>query len=101
MHLSACEHRPHAALRNPLCCPLDFSEAKLGTQVLRYSTGEQYGAHYDSLQDPAGSQRAATVLMYLSTSGLAGGETAFPKACWLPDNRCYPWALLHGFGRAG
>ena len=47
-------------------------------QVLRYSSGQGYGAHYDSLSD--GSPRIATVLMYLNNaSALLGGETAFPK----------------------
>lgn len=49
-------------------------------QVLRYSDGEKYGAHYDSLQN--GSPRLATVLMYLNNdSSLVGGETAFPNVC--------------------
>ena len=49
-------------------------------QVLRYSAGEQYGAHYDALLERPESPRVATVLMYLgSGAGLVGGETAFPK----------------------
>jgi len=47
-------------------------------QVLRYEAGQQYGAHYDSLQ--GGAPRVATVLMYLSADPLLrGGETAFPE----------------------
>ncbi len=49
-------------------------------QVLRYSNGEEYGPHYDSLQDA--SPRVATVLLYLNNdTSLVGGETAFPKVC--------------------
>lgn len=48
-------------------------------QILRYSDGQKYGAHYDSLQDK--SPRVMTVLMYLGTKNLTGGETAFPQVC--------------------
>ncbi len=49
----------------------------MAPQVLRYEAGQQYGAHYDSLQ--GGAPRVATVLMYLSADPLLrGGETAFP-----------------------
>ena len=48
--------------------------------MLRYSAGEQYGAHYDALLERPESPRVATVLMYLGAgAGLVGGETAFPK----------------------
>ena len=50
----------------------------MAAQVLRYEAGQQYGAHYDSLQ--GGAPRVATVLMYLSADPLLrGGETAFPE----------------------
>lgn len=50
-------------------------------QILRYEGGQQYGAHYDSLQGHQDSPRVATVLMYLNNDLLLrGGETAFPEA---------------------
>lgn len=50
----------------------------MAPQVLPYENGQQYGAHYDSLQ--GGAPRVATVLMYLSADPLLrGGETAFPE----------------------
>lgn len=50
-------------------------------QILRYEGGQQYGAHYDSLQGREDSPRVATALMYLNDDPLLrGGETAFPEA---------------------
>ena len=50
----------------------------VAAQILRYEDGQQYGAHYDSLQ--GSSPRVATVLMYLNEDPqLRGGETAFPE----------------------
>ena len=46
-------------------------------QILRYAVGQQYGAHYDSLEND--SPRIATVLLYLRSTDLEGGETAFPN----------------------
>lgn len=54
-------------------------------QILRYTDGQKYGAHYDSLQDT--SPRVMTVLMYLGAKNLTGGETAFPQSSeWLDDS---------------
>lgn len=49
------------------------------TQVLRYSPTEQYRPHYDWLSylEPGETQRAVTILSYLSEVE-AGGETNFP-----------------------
>ena len=50
-------------------------------QILRYEGGQQYGAHYDSLQGHEDSPRMATALMYLNDDPrLRGGETVFPEA---------------------
>ncbi|CAK0751576.1 hypothetical protein CVIRNUC_002078 [Coccomyxa viridis] len=53
-------------------------------QVLRYSQGEKYGPHYDSVQGEAlkgRSPRIATVIVYLNEDAtLQGGETAFTQA---------------------
>lgn len=46
-------------------------------QVLRYALGQEYGAHYDSLDND--SPRIATVLLYLRDT-VEGGETAFPAS---------------------
>ena len=47
-------------------------------QILRYSSGQQYGAHYDTIENV--SPRIATVLLYLNDPrDLIGGETSFPK----------------------
>ena len=43
----------------------------------RYTDGQKYGAHYDSLDNK--SPRVMTVLMYLGARNLTGGETAFPE----------------------
>jgi len=56
-----------------------------GLQILRYRTGEEYRAHFDSFPDGAGGavhtarggQRVNTVLVYLQ-SPQAGGGTVFP-----------------------
>ena len=54
-------------------------------QVLRYTKGQQYGAHYDSAynnKDAGPHHRLATFYMYLSDVE-EGGETAFPeKSVW-------------------
>lgn len=55
-------------------------------QVLRYTAGQKYGAHYDSggdTSEPGPHFRMATFLMYLSDVE-EGGETAFPeKSQWI------------------
>ena len=52
--------------------------------MLRYSSGQQYGAHYDSLVED--TPRVATVLIYLSDVE-EGGETAFPhNSQWVDDD---------------
>lgn len=54
-------------------------------QILHYRNGEEYQPHHDYFSDAFntrrrdGGQRAATVLMYLSTPE-EGGETVFPEA---------------------
>ena len=70
------------ASRTPAAGPLSPS-TKLSVkgwcaQILRYADGQKYGAHYDSISND--SPRVATVLFYLGTKDLVGGETAFPKA---------------------
>lgn len=66
-------------------------------QILRYTDGQKYGAHYDSLQDT--SPRVMTVLMYLGAKNLTGGETAFPQVepilLPLPSVTAWSSALLH------
>lgn len=46
-------------------------------QVLRYSPGQEYKAHFDALPN-AGNQRALTMLVYLNDD-YDGGETAFVR----------------------
>mmetsp|Transcript_41173 Transcript_41173/g.122947 ORF Transcript_41173/g.122947 Transcript_41173/m.122947 type:complete len:322 (-) Transcript_41173:473-1438(-) len=68
--------------------PLEHQE---DVQVLRYTQGQQYQAHYDSMYDDnAGGgphNRIATFLMYLSNV-TEGGETAFTRsdAEWLDND---------------
>ena len=62
----------------------------MSVQILRYSDGQKYGAHYDSISDD--SPRVATVLLYLGTRDLVGGETAFPKVGSPMLAACWPWA---------
>lgn len=56
-----------------------------GMQVLHYKDGQRYEPHHDFFHDKYnanptnGGQRAATVLMYLTTVD-EGGETVFPNA---------------------
>ncbi|KAK9842565.1 hypothetical protein WJX81_006326 [Elliptochloris bilobata] len=71
-------------LRLALWTQLNISHQE-DMQILRYEQGQQYGAHYDSLQDHEGSPRVATVLIYLNSDPLLwGGETAFPEgSAWL------------------
>jgi len=53
-------------------------------QVLRYSQGQKYGAHYDQLVED--TPRVATVLVYLK-DGVVGGETAFPVSSeWIDSS---------------
>ena len=53
-------------------------------QVLRYTKGQKYGAHYDSLGDD--TPRVATVLLYFRDVE-EGGETAFPgDSEWLDES---------------
>ncbi|KIZ06710.1 hypothetical protein MNEG_1236 [Monoraphidium neglectum] len=56
--------------------PEDHSE---DLQVLRYSDGQSYRPHMDTLQDKEFGPRVATVLLYLSDVE-EGGETAFPES---------------------
>lgn len=68
-----------------------------GLQVVRYQTGQFYHSHHDFFNigatndgwnfDPTtgGSNRIATVFLYLSDTEL-GGETVFPQAGRVPEN---------------
>lgn len=62
-------------------------------QVLRYNDGQEYAAHWDTLEGPpydkTNDNRAATVLLYLSNVE-AGGETALPIAVPLDGPRLRP-----------
>jgi len=60
-------------------------------QILRYTPGQKYDAHWDQFDNPVihkeffanGGQRVATALFYLSDVE-EGGETVFPKStAWL------------------
>lgn len=61
--------------------PVEHQE---GMQVLHYHNGQRYEPHHDFFADSyntgpgTGGQRAATVLMYLTTPE-EGGETVFPE----------------------
>ena len=64
-------------------------------QILRYSNGQKYGAHYDSLLSGE-TPRIATVLLYLRADDLEGGETAFPSVrasnhCKKTNGLCILW----------
>jgi prolyl 4-hydroxylase len=63
-------------------------------QVLRYQKGQKYEAHWDYFDDkteggmPDG-QRYATLLTFLS-SVEEGGETCFPNAIYIDEERQKP-----------
>jgi len=68
-------------------------------QVLRYTQGQKYGAHYDSAYDTKDSgphHRLATFLMYLSDVE-EGGETAFPEGSVWADPSMATKAATMGF----
>ena len=66
----------------PACVCVCEAENQEAMQVLRYRSGQKYGAHHDyygSKDATPGGPRYATVLMYLSHVK-SGGETAFPSS---------------------
>ena len=58
----------------------------LATILRRYGRGQKFGQHYDDAVQVAHGETAYTVLIYLDSSGLVGGETVFygVSVCGLP-----------------
>jgi len=61
-----------------MCIPIEHAE---GIQILRYTPGQEYKAHYDffnSASKAAKNNRISTLVIYLNDVE-EGGETYFPK----------------------